>query len=192
VARFEFLAVLYGLEEVLATDHSDLPLHVFSDCESTVSIVNRLCDRKSLKEGRYEDRADLLPRLATALAKRIVHITRHTGANPHHHACHRAANRSLKAEIGKDPNAYYRLALNRQRTRIDQLIKERGALLNRLAVADKELSLVQAQFHALEYFLQSRDIHTPDSPRQISALPPEDDSVVSFSGASESAHADTP
>ena len=37
--RFEFLGVLHGLESLAATDTSGCPVHVFSDCESTVAAI---------------------------------------------------------------------------------------------------------------------------------------------------------
>jgi ribonuclease HI len=71
VTRFEFLAVLDGLEAVAAADKSGLPIQVFSDCDSTVAAINCLQKGEPLKKPeRYADRADLLPRLQAILAVR--------------------------------------------------------------------------------------------------------------------------
>lgn len=116
VARFEFLAVLQGLDAVLAVDSSGLPVHVVSDCDSTVAAINCLREGKPLlAPGRYEDQTDLLPRLVWVLERRIVRVTRYQGGRLYHQACHRTARRRLRAEIAKDPEARHQLALMRQR-----------------------------------------------------------------------------
>ena len=89
VTRFEFLAVLDGLEAVAAADQSGLPIQVFSDCDSTVAAINCLQKGEPLKKPeRYADRADLLPRLQAILAVRQIQVTRYTGGSLHHQDCH--------------------------------------------------------------------------------------------------------
>ena len=169
--RFELLAVLYGLEEILSVDTSEAPLHVFSDCDSTVAVLNRLRDGKRLeKPARYEDRADLLPRLAGVFERRLVSVTRHTGRNLHHQVCHRNARERLREEIAREPKAGYRLALMRQCARHVQLTKDREEILNRLAAVDEEIDVVRPQIEALECFLSCVDAHSTTAVREILTL----------------------
>src|SRR5271169_3838599 len=129
VTRFEFLAVLDGLEAVAAADKSGLPIQIFSDCDSTVAAINCLLKGEPLKKPeRYADRADLLPRLQAILAVRQIQVTRYTGGSLHHQDCHCRARQQLR-----DPKTLHRLALVRQRARLAQLIGERESVLDRLA-----------------------------------------------------------
>ena len=146
VTRFEFLAVLDGLEAVAAADKSGLPIQVFSDCDSTVAAINCLQKGEPLKKPeRYADRADLLPRLQAILAVRQIQVTRYTGGSLHHQDCHCRARQQLR-----DPKTLHRLALIRQRARLAQLIGERESVLNRLAHLDEEVSILQLQVTSLE------------------------------------------
>ena len=153
VARFEFLAVLHGLEEVVAVDRSDLPLHVFSDCNSTVAAINWLRDGKPQKApARFSDRSDLLPRLVSILEQRLVQVTRYTGGSKHHRTCHRSANRRLREEIAKDPDACRRLILVRQNPQSEHLIMAATTILsesgsNDQAGAHLKPSTLRAEIH---------------------------------------------
>ena len=154
-ARFELLAVLNGLEELLEIGRSDQMLNVFCDCEATIALINRLRDGQPLKEsGKCEDRIDLLPRLATILSRRMVCAARCAQKSLDHQTCHRQALGRLREEITRDPSAPYRLALARQRMHLDGLAKEREPLLKRLSVIDEELSMAQAQVEALKAYLE--------------------------------------
>ena len=54
-----------------AVDRSGLPIHVFSDCDSTVAAIEKLRAGLPLpKPGKYQDQADLLPRLQAILTER--------------------------------------------------------------------------------------------------------------------------
>lgn len=151
VTRFEFLGVLEGLEAVTAGDQSGLPIHVFSDCNSTVAAINSLRKGEPLKTPeRYADRADLLPLLQAVLAVRQVCVTRYTGGSLHHQDCHTRAHRLLRQTVDHDPKTLHRLALKRQRSRLNQLIGERQSFLKRLATLDEEVSILQLQVAALE------------------------------------------
>jgi ribonuclease HI len=105
-ASFEFLAVLNGLEAVLAAEGSRAPIRIFSDCESTVSAIDRLSAGLGLrKPEKYADRADLMPHLEAVLARRRVHVTR-VGVGPvEHQDCHRNALRKLRQELATDGTA---------------------------------------------------------------------------------------
>ena len=151
VTRFEFLAVLDGLEAVAAADKSGLPIQVFSDCDSTVAAINCLQKGEPLKKPeRYADRADLLPRLQAILAVRQIQVTRYTGGSLHHQDCHARARRQLREEVDHNPKILHRLALIRQRSRLEQLIGDRESILNRLAKLDEEVSILQLQVASLE------------------------------------------
>src|SRR5579872_6584217 len=104
VTRFEFLAVLHGLEAVAAVDKCGLPVHVFSDCDSTIAAIEKLRAGLPLKNpSKYEDRADLIPRLQAILTERQVQVTRYRSGRLEHQACHRNAIRKLRAEVDSDP-----------------------------------------------------------------------------------------
>jgi len=157
VTRFEFLAVLDGLEAVTAADKSGFPIQVFSDCDSTVAAINSLQKGEPLKKPeRYADRVDLLPRLQAVLAACQIHVTRYTGGSLHHQDCHCRARRQLREEVDHNPKSLHRLALIRQRARPKQLIGDRESILNRLAKLDEEVSILQLQVASLE--LSSRMI----------------------------------
>lgn len=180
-ARFEFLAVLYGLEEMLAVDSSGLSVHVFSDCDSTVAAINCLRDGKPLKRpSRYQDRLDLLPRLVSVLERRTVYVTRATGGNANHRVCHRTARRRLKEEIAKDPKVNYVLALTRQHARMADLIKERDRLLSRLTTIDAQMLVAPAKVEALESLLKTLDFQPACGWEQIPSLVCEDEAVCSM------------
>ena len=153
VTRFEFLAVLDGLEAVAAADKCGLPIQVFSDCDSTVAAINSLQKGEPLKKPeRCADRADLLPRLQAVLAVRQIHVTRYTGGSTHHQDCHCRARRQLR-----DPKILHRLALIRQRSRLARLIGDRQSVLNRLAQLDEEVSILQLQVASLELSSRTTD-----------------------------------
>ncbi len=165
VTRFEFLAVLDGLEAVAAADKSGLPIQVFSDCDSTVAAINCLQKGEPLKKpARYVDREDLLPWLQAVLAVRQVHVTRYNGGSLHHQDCHCRARRQLR-----DPKTLHRLALIRQRTRLAQLIGDRESILNRLAKLDEEVSILQLQVASLELSSRMTD---DDLREQLAASQP--------------------
>jgi ribonuclease HI len=150
-ARFELLAVLNGIEAVVAAEQSGSAIHVFTDCESTVSAINRLGAGLELrKPEKYADRADLLPRLEALLLQRSVRVTR-VGVGPiEHQDCHRRALSRLRQELAKDTRMQHRLALRRQRSRMAQLLVERGGLVNRLEKIEEEITLVAVEIDALE------------------------------------------
>jgi len=151
VTRFEFLAVLHGLEAILAADQSDLPIRVISDCPSTVALIAAVREGRPLKRPqRYTDRADLFPRLRSVLDRRRIHATIYAGGSQHHQACHRKANRRLREEMDANPGMRHRSALIRQRTRLDSLIREREPLFDRLAKLGEEIAVSQVQIRALE------------------------------------------
>ena len=121
-----------------------LRVHIFSDCESTVAAIIRINkggDFQNIK--RYEDRVDLLPRLRAVMAARRVQVTLYTGGSLDHQNCHRRARQRLREEIGLDARRQHHLALTRQRSRLTQLIKERGGLIHRLGKLDEEISIAQ-------------------------------------------------
>ena len=160
--RFEFLGVLHGLESLAATDTSGCPVHVFSDCESTVAAIIRINkggDFQNIK--KYEDRVDLLPRLRAVMAARVVQVTLYTGGSLDHQNCHRRARQRLREEIGHDARRQHHLALTRQRSRLTQLIEERGALIHRLGKLDEEISI--AQVHAEALLLLMRTAGSPNN-----------------------------
>jgi ribonuclease HI len=149
--RFEFLAVLCGLEAVAAVDNTGLPIQVFSDCQSTVAAIDRLrAGLPLIKPGKYADRADLLPRLQAVLEGREVQVTWYGGGRMEHKACHRKAIRKLREEINSDPQVRHRAVLTRHRSRLGQLIGERGKTLDRLEKLDREISCLQLEIEALE------------------------------------------
>jgi ribonuclease HI len=151
VVRFEFLAVLHGLEAVDDVDKSALPIHVFSDCDSTVAAIERLRAGLPLKNPeKYADRSDLIPRLQTVLERRDVRVTRFGLGRLEHQACHRAAAAKLRDEVRNNPIAHHQTALKRQRSRLAQLVGERGVVLKRLDKLDDEISLIQIEIAALE------------------------------------------
>jgi ribonuclease HI len=155
VTRFEFLAVLHGLEAVAAVDKSGLPVHVISDCDSTVAAVKRLAARLPLKNpAKYQDRADLIPRLKAVLAERPVQVTRYSGGRLEHKACHRNARRKLREEVNKNPNknpmVRHHVTLTRLQFLLSGLTAERGTVLRRLEKLDEEISLAQLDIAAVE------------------------------------------
>lgn len=154
VQRFEFLAVLQGLEAVIDVDDSGLPIHVFSDCDATGAAVERLAAGLPLKHPqKYADRADLLPRLQFVLSRREVRTTRFGLGRLEHQACHRAAAAKLRQEVEGNPRLQHELALRRNRARLDQLAKQRWAVLGNLERLDEELSVVHLEIEALELSL---------------------------------------
>ena len=54
------------------------------------------------------------------------------------------------AEVDHNPKILHRLALIRQRSRLEQLIGDRESVLNRLAKLDEEVSILQLQVASLE------------------------------------------
>jgi ribonuclease HI len=149
--RFEFLGVLNAIEAVIAAEHSGMPIHVFTDCESTVSAIDRLRAGMGLrKPAKYADRADLLPRLEAVLARRTVLVTR-VGVGPlEHQDCHRNALSKLRQELAKDPRMQRQVALRRQHVRMAQLLSERNGLLTRLDTVEQEISVRAVEIEALE------------------------------------------
>jgi ribonuclease HI len=170
VTRFEFLAVLEGLEAVAAADKSRSPIQVFSDCDSTVAAINSLTRCEPLKKPeRYTDRADLLPRLQAVLAVHPVDVTRYAGGSLHHQDCHAKAHRRLRREIDCNPISLHRLALSRGRLRLSQLLGDRESILKRLAKLDEDVSVLQLQVASLELSLRLTDF---DPGKQIAASEP--------------------
>ncbi len=158
VTRFEFLAVLEGLEAVVAANKSGSPIRVFSDCDSTVAAINSLRKGEPLKKPeRYADRDDLMPRLHAVLAVHQVDVTRYAGGSLHHQDCHAKAHRRLQQEIGEHPKYRYLRALKRGRSRLSQLVGDREPILKRLAKLDEEIPLLQLQVAALELSLRLTD-----------------------------------
>jgi ribonuclease HI len=193
VTQFEFLGVLEGLEAVAAADQSGLPIHVFSDCNSTVADINFLRKGEPFKKPeRYADRADLVPRLQAVLAVRQVHVTRYTGGSLHHQDCHRKAHRLLRERVDHDPKTLHRLALKRQRSRLSQLIGERQSSLNRLAKLDEEVSILQLQVAALELSSRMTD-GDRCAPASSQSAPGIEASIVDLSlPSADSASGDAP
>jgi ribonuclease HI len=104
VLRFELMAVLEALEAVLGIDSSNLPIHVFSDCDATIALIARLQAGLPLrKPERYSDRADLIPQLQLVLSRREVRTTRFGLGRLKHQACHRAAAARLRRDIDANP-----------------------------------------------------------------------------------------
>jgi ribonuclease HI len=172
VTRFEFLAVLEGLEALAAADKSEKAIQVFSDCESTVAAINSLRKGEPLKKPeRYADRADLLPRLQAVMAVRPVLATRYTGGSLHHQDCHRKARRHLREAVDHAPKILHRLVLVRQRTLLAQMIGERQSVLNRLAKLDEEVSILQLQVAALELSSRMADRDTCEQAVTIQSAP---------------------
>ena len=159
--RFEFLGVLRGLEVLTATDTSGCPVHVFTDCESTLAAILRINKGEDLQNiKKYEDRIDLLPRLRAVIAARRVEVALYTGGSLDHQDCHRRARQRLREEIGLDERRQHHMALTRQRSRLTQLIEERGALIHRLGKLDEEISI--AQVHAEALLLLMRTASAPN------------------------------
>jgi ribonuclease HI len=155
VLRFEFLAVLEGLEAVLDADRSGLPIHVFSDCDEAIAMIERLSAGLPLKTPeKYADRADLLPRLQSVLNKREVRTTRFGLGRLEHQACHRAAAAKLREDVDGSPELRHELALKRNRARLAQLSGQRGAALRNLERLDEEISIIQLEIEALELSLR--------------------------------------
>ena len=67
VTRFEFLAVLHGLEAVVAVDRSVCRFTSFPFFFSLAAIEKLRAGLPLPKPGKYQDRADLLPRLQAIL-----------------------------------------------------------------------------------------------------------------------------
>ena len=109
---------------------------------------------------KYEDRVDLLPRLRALMAARAVQVTLYTGGSLDHQNCHRRARQRLREEIGLDARRQHHLALTRQRSRLTQLIEERGGLIHRLGKLDEEISI--AQVHAEALLLLMRTAGSPN------------------------------
>ena len=129
---------------------SGCPVHIFSDCESTVAAILRINkggDFQNIK--KYEDRVDLLPRLRAVMANRAVQVTLYTGGSLDHQNCHRRARQRLREEIGLDSRRQHQLALTRQRSRSTRLIEERGGLIHQLCKLDEEISIAQVHTEAL-------------------------------------------
>jgi ribonuclease HI len=165
VTRFEFLAALNGLEEILAVDESERPIHLFSDCESSVALISCLRDGEELKKPRrYDDRADLIPRLQSVLTRRQIQVTRYGGGSLDHQACHLNASRRLREEVDSDPVLHHQAALVRQRSRLDNLVKEREPLLDKLSRLDEEISLLQLQVETLQSAIQALGISASPGP----------------------------
>lgn len=56
--------MLQGLEAVTAVDKSGSPIHINSDCDSTVAAIERLASGLLLNNpAKYQDHADLILRL---------------------------------------------------------------------------------------------------------------------------------
>jgi hypothetical protein len=184
VTRFEFLAALNGLEEILAADGSDRPVHLFSDCESTVALIACLRDGREIrKPRRYEDRADLILRLQSVLARRHIQVTRYVGGSLDHQACHLNASRRLRQEVDGNPILHHQAALVRQRSRLDNLVKEREPLLDKISRLDEEISLVQLQVDTLQSAIRALETSATTDQNSILAPPVELNSVVASSTA---------
>jgi ribonuclease HI len=151
VQRFEFLAILEGIEAVVNADKSGLPIHVFSDCNSTVGTVDLLRTGLPLKNPeKYVDRADLIPRLQVALAGREVKVTHYGLCRLEHQACHRNAAAKLRDVITSDPIARHEVVLKKLRSRMAQVVGERGTVLKRLEKLDEDVSVLQTEIEAVE------------------------------------------
>ena len=146
---------------MVAVDRSGLPIHVFSDCDSTVAAIEKLRAGLPLpKPGKYQDRADLLPRLQAILTERQVQVTRYRNSRLEHQICHLNAIRKLRAEVDSDPRVSHRLALLRLQPRLSQLVGERGTVLNRLEKLDEGISLLQVEIEAVELAMRSLTVNT--------------------------------
>jgi ribonuclease HI len=147
ITRFELLAVVHGLEAIVDADLcGSSAIHVYSDCESTVSLIEHLVAALPLKRPeRYQDRVDLLPRLEAVLAHRQLRVTKYGSGKVEHGTCHRNALRRLREEVNADPRIRHRVILARHESRLARLAEERGTLLTRLEEIEEENTMLSLE-----------------------------------------------
>jgi ribonuclease HI len=163
--RFEFLAVVHGLEAIVASDSSSRPIHVYSDCDTTVCAIERTAAGLPLKKPeRYHDRADLLPRLEAVAAQRQLRVTKFGNGKLEHQACHQNALLRLRQEVDGDPRVRYRVLLARHQSRLAQLIGDRRATIERLEKIEDEISMLHLQIEAVESAMRAVSIRPESGP----------------------------
>jgi ribonuclease HI len=154
IARFELMAVVRALAQLLEMDRTCRPINVMSDCIQTGQWIAALKDPDSAtmaKLGRSLDQ-DLLRELVQVISERTVTFTSTSNTlSPAHAWCHRTARKTLRAAIDADASLKKQLMVCRHLQKCQQLNRERDALKKRLTVIEKRLFI---QMNAVESLLE--------------------------------------
>ena len=97
INRLELAAVMHGLLLATALDHSGRRIHVHTDSDFVVAVMQHVASRTKLPAGKgYAAVADLYAQACDAASSRALTTTRRCIGDPHHAACDRAAKQELR------------------------------------------------------------------------------------------------
>ena len=148
VEHCESIAVLAGLEAILSVDRTERPIHIFTDCDAAIKLIQHAADHKSLPTGSVMQRVQhLFERASRLTAQRRVWLTRITsGSTPEHKYCHKLASNRLRSGIAADPALSRALAMRLDEQGLTAIQKQQKDLRRKLVALGKEALVIQARW----------------------------------------------
>ena len=149
--RLEFAAVVQGLSTATALDHTPRPIHVNTDSDYVIALMENVAKRVTLPDRKsYRVIRDLYTQACDLTFERTVMTSRRRLGDPHHTACDRKAKQELRRYCSDGNIArviFHKRAYTKRKTILNE-IRTAEQLLNTL---ENKLLECEIEIAALEY-----------------------------------------
>lgn len=152
VDHFETTAILAGIDAILAVDRTRRPIHVFTDSDIGILLLEHAGQRKRLPNRPAFQRTRQLFDWALSLtSQRRINLTRiGSGSTPEHGYCHLLASTRLRSAIAADPALSRQLAMRKDERQLTALQQKKRDLRRKLVALVKEALVIQARWQEVD------------------------------------------
>jgi|SRR5947209_7542503 len=150
IEHFEIMAVVQGITTIINLDRTRRPIRVHTDSELAIRLLQCAVKDEPLPSRKSFDRLRALYERARALTgHRHLLAGKVSSLRPEHQECHRRAAKRLRDELAADAVLAWRLALRKEETRLEAVLKEKTTFQARLGALDEEELLLGIRIRAL-------------------------------------------
>ena len=147
--RVELAAVIHALKVVIALDHTDRPLRVWTDCQFTIRVLEFVARRETMPARKgYSQVMDLYEQACDLTAHRVVKAVQRQPGDPFHAECDRVARETLRRYC-TDGSVARIVLLGRARARLQTIESEMRQVEKHLRKLQNTLLQIEMQVAAL-------------------------------------------
>jgi len=148
IEHFEITAALAGIEAILRVDRTTRPIHVFTDSDVGMLLLEHAAERKKLpNRPAFQKSRHLFDKSVHLLAQRWITVTKiGSGSTPEHKYCHQLASAKRRSAIGTDPALRKQLAMRLDEQRLTAIQKQQRDLRRKLVALGKQALVIQVRW----------------------------------------------
>jgi ribonuclease HI len=150
INRLEFAAVIHGLLLATTVDHSCRPIHVHTDFEFVITVMQHVARRTKLPASKgFIAVADLYSQACDVTSCRVLMTTRRRSGDPYHTACDKVAKEELRRYCSHGSVART-ILLKRAEARRTTVLRQMGHVERTFEKLPRQLLACEIEIGALQ------------------------------------------